>query len=93
MEATEDLDLLDQLAIADVGPLAPGPLDVAFLGEVGHRLADRRQADAQCLGELALPGQLRARRQPALLDALEHRDLDLVVQRHRAVPPDRRGQS
>jgi hypothetical protein len=45
VEAAENLDLLDQLAIADVGALAPGPLDVALLGEVGASLeTDRRQA-------------------------------------------------
>ena len=61
MEAAEDLDLLDQLAIADEGALAPGPVDVALFGQVGHRLPDRREADAERLGELTFPRQLLAR--------------------------------
>ncbi len=92
MEAAEYLDLLDQLAIADERAAAPRPFDVALFSQIGHRLPDRRQADAERLGELALPRQLHPRLQPALLDALEHGDLDLVMQRNRAVPADRRGQ-
>src|SRR5215472_2264399 len=92
MEAAEDLNLLDKLAIADERAPAPGPVDVALFGEVGHCLSDWRQADAERLGQFAFPRQLHARLQPTLLDALEHGDLDLMVERNRAVPADRRGQ-
>ncbi len=89
VEAAEDLDLLDQLAVADEAAPAPNALDVALSREVSHGLPDRGQADAQRLGEFSFPGQLPPWLQPTLLHALDHGDLDLVVQRHRAVPANR----
>jgi hypothetical protein len=79
MEAAQDLDLLDQLALPDEGALAARAVDIALLGEVDHGLADRSQADPEHLGEATFSRELGARPQPALLDALEDRDLDLVV--------------
>ena len=93
VEAAQDLDLLDQLALADEGALAAGPVDVALLGQVDHGLAHRREADPERLGQLALARELLAGSQPALLDPLQDSDFDLVMQRHRAVPVDSAGQA
>jgi hypothetical protein len=86
VEAAENLDLLDELALADEGALASGPVDVSLLGQIEHRLPNRREAHAECLGQPLLPRQLCPGLEPPLLDTLQHCHLDLMVQRRWAVP-------
>src|SRR3954447_20749239 len=92
VEASENLDLLDELALSDEGSLTTRTVDVALLGQVDHRLPDRCQAHAHGFRDPPFAGQLGAGPQPALLDALEDRDLDLMVERRRTVPVHLSGQ-
>jgi hypothetical protein len=89
-EAREDRDLLLEPRAAHEGAAAALAHEVAFLDEVEDRLAHRREADPELLGESTLALQPRAGREPAALDAVEQQVADLHVQRKRRAAADRR---
>ena len=80
------------LVVADEGALAADPEQVALPDQVEQRLADRRQADAEVLGVLALVRDLLAGPQAAALDLILQQLAELVVQRHRRAAADRQRQ-
>src|SRR6266550_3651607 len=81
-EAPEQVDLLDDLVVADERALAPDPQQVSLAHQLEQGLADRREADPEVLRVLALVRDLLARTQGAALDLVLQHVPELVMQRH-----------
>src|SRR5262249_39908757 len=87
-EARQDRDLLLDLCLAHERAAALDAVEVSLLGQVHQGLADRSEAYPESLAKLSLAGDLRAGREPAVLDLGQQDVPDLDVQRDGRGPVD-----